>query len=135
MVDRTAAYASCARDARSALRELSRRVASAAAARAPHHVAAVYAFARAADDFADEGTRPPDERLALLDDWRRGSHAARGRGRPSRRSATASRPTRARSSWRSARRFATCDLPLALFEDLLSAFRQDVTVHAIRTLG
>ena len=33
------------------------------------HVAAVYAFARAADDFADEGTIPPDERLRLLDSW------------------------------------------------------------------
>ena len=33
------------------------------------HVAAVYAFARTADDFADEGDRPAAERLALLDDW------------------------------------------------------------------
>jgi phytoene synthase len=32
-------------------------------------VAAVYAFARTADDFADEGTRPAEERLRLLDDW------------------------------------------------------------------
>ena len=35
------------------------------------HVAAIYAFARAADDFADEGDRTPAERIALLDDWRR----------------------------------------------------------------
>ena len=34
------------------------------------HVAAVYAFARVADDFADEGDRPDEERLALLDAWR-----------------------------------------------------------------
>jgi squalene synthase HpnC len=32
-------------------------------------VAAVYAFARTADDFADEGTLPVEERLRLLDDW------------------------------------------------------------------
>ena len=39
------------------------------------HVAAVYAFARTADDFADEGRRPPEERLRLLDDWERRLHA------------------------------------------------------------
>src|SRR5438093_5838118 len=39
------------------------------------HVAAVYAFARTADDFADEGRRSPDERLRLLDDWERRLHA------------------------------------------------------------
>src|SRR5947208_631028 len=33
------------------------------------HVAAVYAFARAADDFADEGEMPASERLRLLDGW------------------------------------------------------------------
>lgn len=44
------------------------------------HIAAIYAFARIADDFADEGTRPPAERLALLDDWeRRLDDAAEGR--------------------------------------------------------
>ena len=35
------------------------------------HIAAIYAFARIADDFADEGERAPAERLALLDDWGR----------------------------------------------------------------
>ena len=40
------------------------------------HVAAVYAFARTADDFADEG-RPArrEERLRLLDDWENRLHA------------------------------------------------------------
>jgi len=33
------------------------------------YIRAVYAFSRVADDFADEGTRAPEERLALLDDW------------------------------------------------------------------
>ncbi len=35
------------------------------------HIAAIYAFARIADDFADEGDREPAERLALLNDWQR----------------------------------------------------------------
>src|SRR5215216_5467879 len=39
------------------------------------HVAALYAFARTADDFADEGHRPDAERLRLLDDWQSRLHA------------------------------------------------------------
>ena len=35
------------------------------------HVAAIYAFARIADDFADEGTAAPAERLRRLDAWGR----------------------------------------------------------------
>ncbi len=35
------------------------------------YVAAIYAFARTADDFADEGVRSDAERLAALADWRR----------------------------------------------------------------
>ena len=44
------------------------------------HVAALYAFARAADDFADEGDRTVDERHRLLDGWRARLHR-RGRRR------------------------------------------------------
>ncbi len=33
------------------------------------HIAAIYAFARRADDFADEPGPDPDERLRLLTDW------------------------------------------------------------------
>jgi len=63
MVDLAAAYASCARDARTHYENFP--VASWLVPRhMRHHVAAVYAFARAADDFADEGARPVDE-LAL----------------------------------------------------------------------
>src|SRR5690242_2170877 len=40
------------------------------------HVAAVYAYARTADDLADEGTVPAEERLTLLDAWKRRLHAA-----------------------------------------------------------
>lgn len=35
------------------------------------HVWAVYAFSRAADDMADEGELPVEDRLLLLDDWER----------------------------------------------------------------
>jgi squalene synthase HpnC len=35
------------------------------------HIAAIYAFARAADDFADEGDLSAAQRLARLDDWQR----------------------------------------------------------------
>ena len=44
-------------------------------ARMRPHVAALYAFARTADDFADEGRRPDAERLRLLDDWQNRLHA------------------------------------------------------------
>src|SRR6476660_6529525 len=40
------------------------------------HVAAVYAFARTADDMADEGDAPGADRRAALDGWQRGLHAA-----------------------------------------------------------
>jgi squalene synthase HpnC len=81
------------------------------------HIAAIYAFARTADDFADEGDRPPAERLALLDDWGRRLHeavidpaAADGVFGPL---AATIRERR---------------LDVTLFDDLLSAFRQDVQV-------
>ena len=58
-----------------ALREFSRGVAPAAAADAPA-CGGVYAFARVADDMADEGTMIADERLARLGAWQRRLHAA-----------------------------------------------------------
>src|SRR3984957_4862627 len=49
------------------------------------HVAALYAFARIADDLADEGTSPAAERQARLRAWQEGLHrAARGQGHGSR---------------------------------------------------
>lgn len=92
------------------------------------HVAAVYAFARAADDFADEGDRTADERLQLLDGWaERLRHAARGAGPEviSRRD----EPENAEDIFLAlGGSIRACSLPVELFEDLLSAFRQDVTV-------
>ena len=79
-------------------------------ARLRPHVAAIYAFARGADDIADEPGRTPEERLRLLDEWSAHLHSA-----PRAPVFEALADTR--------RRF---DLPLPLFEDLLSAFKQDV---------
>ena len=88
------------------------------------HVAAVYAFARTADDFADEGRRPPEERLRLLDDWERRLHACveAGQQDPADQIFLAVGQT-----------IRTCNLPVTLFEDLLSAFRQDITTHRYET--
>jgi hydroxysqualene synthase len=46
------------------------------------HIAAIYAFARTADDYADEPGIARDERLRLLDAWAR-QLAAAGSGRES----------------------------------------------------
>ncbi len=82
------------------------------------HVAAVYAFARAADDFADEGTLAPAERYRLLDDWKARLHAAA----PAATSADATDRVFAAV----AQTRQQCELAIGLFDDLLSAFRQDV---------
>ena len=82
-----------------------------------------------ADDFADEPRSPDAERLRLLDDWERRSHrstlpdaASADEADPSVRGAAATRST-------------THRLPVQLFDDLLSAFRQDVTVQPLCDLG
>src|SRR5215217_8819096 len=63
-----AAYAECERLARSHYENFP--VASRLLpARMRPHVAAVYAFARLADDMADEGNRAPADRIADLDAW------------------------------------------------------------------
>lgn len=79
-------------------------------------VEAIYAFARSADDFADEGDRPDAERLALLDGYARSLERI-GRGE---------RPGDPVFS-RLHDAIVAHDLPLGLFHDLLDAFRQDVT--------
>jgi squalene synthase HpnC len=97
------------------------------------HVAAVYAFARAADDFADEGDRTSAERLDLLDGWEfRLRHAADSsepgpalrRGEP---------PNTVDRFIALGETIRSLSLPVHLFEELLSAFRQDVTVTHYRT--
>jgi hydroxysqualene synthase len=84
-------------------------------------VAAVYAFARRADDFADEGTLARNERLRLLDGWE-----ARLHGRPDPDLLPDSGDELIFAALDDA--IARHGLPLSLFSDLLSAFRQDVLV-------
>jgi phytoene synthase len=87
------------------------------------HVHAVYAFARTADDLADEGYASggpgsgimlPAERIAALEDWERQLVAPPG---------TSGLHFIFVALHETIRRF---DLPLSLFTDLLSAFKQDV---------
>lgn len=81
--------------------------------RAP--VAAIYWFARTADDFSDEGTLAPEKRLALLDDYRRELDAIE-----------AGQPSGNPIFQRLGPVIADYKLPLQLFRDLLDAFSQDV---------
>ncbi len=79
-------------------------------------VAAIYRFARSADDFADEGERPASERLALLEGYReqlRRIASGRAPGDP---------------FFEELREvIAAHRLPIEPFYDLLDAFAQDVT--------
>jgi hydroxysqualene synthase len=132
VVNLEAAYASCERLARAhyenfpvASRLIPRRM--------RRHVAAVYAFARVGDDFADEGERSVEERCRLLDGWVRRLHAA-----PS--TETPGPPPRPGEPADSVDIFLALGatirakaLPVRLFEDLLSAFRQDVSVTRYAT--
>jgi phytoene synthase len=75
----------------------------------------IYAFARTADDFADEGSLPPEERLRLLDAWERKLQLAAG-GDADEAVFIALADTLGRTG-----------LPVQLLADLLQAFRLDVT--------
>ena len=83
------------------------------------HVAAVYAYARVADDIADEGSAPAAERLATLDAWQRRLHAAVER------SPAAPHAHEDLIVVALAHSIRSLDLPITLFDDLLSAFGQD----------
>jgi squalene synthase HpnC len=87
------------------------------------HVAAVYAFARVADDIADEGTAPAEDRLARLNAWQRRLHAAVADY--GNQSSAASHAHEDLIVVALAHSIRTLDLPLALFDDLMSAFGQD----------
>lgn len=86
------------------------------------HIAAVYAFARTADDYADKPGRSPDERLRLLDSWQAQLHRCLRHETPDDPVFLALGHT-----------IEACGLPLQLFDDLLSAFRQDVAVDRYDT--
>lgn len=89
--------------------------------RAP--IAAVYAFARIADDIADEGNRPAAERLAALAAWEAELEACYA-GRATHPAFAALGDT--------ARRF---ELPIEPFRRLVDAFRQDVEFHLFSTFA
>jgi phytoene synthase len=102
------------------------------------HVAAIYAFARVADDYADEPGHTKDERLRLLKDWRRRLHASgtgsREPGSEGSRPVPGSLPVPgSRIPAPDTIFFALHDtierfnLPVQLFDDLIDAFMQDVT--------
>ena len=97
------------------------------------HIAAVYAFARAADDFADEEARSDSERLALLDGWCVRLRAAAA-GSPLSAPPAPGEPAETNEIFRAlGATIQQRTLPVRLLEDLLSAFRQDVTVHRYET--
>jgi squalene synthase HpnC len=94
------------------------------------HIAAIYAFARRADDFADEPGPDIAERVQLLDDWAARLDLAAGSFNNPRAASGDELIFVALENTIRARR-----LPRALFHDLLSAFRQDVTTSRYETWG
>lgn len=91
------------------------------------HIAAIYAFARMADDFADEGDHADAERIARLEEWQWRLHEAAD-GRAQTDDSDASRVFTALMHTMRA-----CELDVQPFDDLLSAFGQDVVVRRYET--
>ncbi|MCG5515539.1 MULTISPECIES: squalene synthase HpnC [unclassified Ectothiorhodospira] len=87
-------------------------------------VAAIYSFARRGDDLADEGERSAEERLRALDDLGQQLDAA-----------AAGEPDNDPTFIALSHAIPTFNLPVGLFHDLLTAFRQDVTTHRYATFG
>lgn len=75
------------------------------------HVAAIYAFARIADDFADEPGYSSDERLHKLSEWRHKLH---------------DRSDQTKEFLALHDTIDKFDLPVQLLDDLIDAFMQDV---------
>ena len=89
------------------------------------HVAAVYAFARVADDIADEGSAGPAERLEQLRLWQDRIHRAAAVGDAGQAGDRAAPDRDALIALAIGHSIRSLDLPLQLFDDLLSAFGQD----------
>jgi hydroxysqualene synthase len=95
------------------------------------HVAAIYAFARTADDFADEPGMDAGERLRLLDEW---SFRLKNRDTQHARPGAVEQDGLTGPVFEALHHtIATFQLPVQLFDDLISAFRQDVTRHRYQT--
>jgi hydroxysqualene synthase len=116
------AYAACADLARSHYENFPVASRLLPAAMRPH-VAAVYAFARVADDLADEGEMPAAERRRQLNAWQARLHRAASSGAQGDGGRDDLIVTALGHSIR------MLDLPLCLFDDLLSAFGQDTVQH------
>jgi squalene synthase HpnC len=86
------------------------------------HVHSIYAYSRIADDIADEGAMPADERIALLDDWERQLRDAYA-GRAEHPVFVALAAT-----------VAECRIPIEPLRDLLRAFRMDARNEGFQTL-
>lgn len=90
------------------------------------HVAAVYAFARIADDIADEGEAPGADRRQRLAAWKRRLHAAIAAEHSQQTVETADADQDYGSILVAlAHSIRALDLPVACFDDLVSAFAQD----------
>jgi len=87
-------------------------------------IAAIYAFARSADDIADEGDASEEDRLQQLDNMGHALHAITQGTPPEQPMYIALTDTIERHA-----------LPVELFHDLLSAFRQDVTCKRYSNFG
>jgi squalene synthase HpnC len=100
------------------------------------HIAAIYAFARRADDFADEPGPDSAERLRLLDGW--GARLS-GVPRPTTNPSSPAPPATTSATGDDLifaaleHTIARFNLPRSLFHDLLSAFRQDVVTTRYST--
>ncbi len=94
------------------------------------HVAAVYAYARIGDDIADEGHAAPAVRRDQLARWQARLHDAVADPQAALHAALAMSPSGASHMLilaATAQSIRTHALPLSLFDDLLSAFAQDIT--------
>ena len=89
-----------------------------------HPVEVIYAFARAADDFADEGDASPPERLDALNAFEAQLDLIEQ-----------GKPTQGKLFGDLASVIQKFRLPLQPFRDLLSAFRQDVTKSRYANFG
>jgi squalene synthase HpnC len=93
-------------------------------ARMRPHVAALYAFARVADDIADEGDAGPEARRMRLVDWQHRLHRAAVAEEGG--SGDRSNDRDERILMAVGHSIRSLGLPIGLFDDLVSAFGQDI---------